>query len=115
MSQHLTVVQREQVVRVNEATQQVTVTGPGQAVKVVPSGPPGPPGPAGAAGGAAISHHQTAAASVWTIAGVSSPRQPVILLDNEPNRQVHTDVQHYPSTQTVVLTFPSPVTGWAYL
>jgi hypothetical protein len=47
MSQTVTVTRLEQVVRVNPATQRVTVVSPPQVVRAIPSGPPGPPGASG--------------------------------------------------------------------
>lgn len=80
---------------------------------VVPMrGPAGPPGPAGS--GASFAHHQSAAAATWTVIhSLGAHLMPVLLLDDDPDRPVYTDTET-PDVNTTVLSFPSPVTGWAY-
>lgn len=78
-----------------------------------PQGIPGPPGPAGPSGGT-WAHHQINAAAQWTVThNLGVPTGPVILLDSDPTVQVYTHLDHI-DENTVMITFPSPVTGWAY-
>ena len=70
--------------------------------------------PGSGAAGAEYSYHQTSPASVWTIDhNLGTPREPVILLDDDPTNPVWTDVVHASPNQTTLI-FPSPATGWAY-
>lgn len=80
-----------------------------QSVTVVPVvGPAGPPG-------ATYAHHQTSAASQWTVNhNLAAPREPTVLLDSAPTEPVTADVIH-PDLNTTLILFPVPVTGWAYL
>lgn len=94
----------------------VDVTPATTAVAIV-TGPPGPQGPAGPPGpsGAAFAFHQTTPAATWTISHSLTKKPPVvILLDSAPTVPVVTDTV-YPDTDTVVLEFPSPESGYAYL
>lgn len=100
----------------------VLVSAPTPTARVRPPGTPvvtvvpavGPVGPVGPAGGA-FSHHQATPAASWLIAhGLGTPREPTVLLDSEPTRAVYPDVEH-PDSDTTLITFPEPVTGWAHL
>lgn len=64
--------------------------------------------------GLTYSYHQTAPAATWTIThNLHSWTTPTILLDSDPDSPVLTDVAIVDG-DTQVLTFPSPVTGWAH-
>ena len=76
-------------------------------------GPDGPPGPTGPPGGQ-WAHHQLTASAQWTVThNLGQPKNPTILLDADPTQSVYTRVDHVDES-TAMLTFPSPVTGWAY-
>lgn len=96
----------------------VEVPGPA-AITMAPPSSPGVlvvpvVGPPGAAGGS-FSYTQAVPASTWTIHHNLGTRPvPVILLDTDPLAPVWTDMQ-YVDANTLVLTFPTPVTGRAYL
>lgn len=70
----------------------------------------------GAGGGAVpIKHHQTAPAATWTIPHDRNTKPEVILLtDSDGIARVLTDVS-YPDDSTIVIEWPSPETGWAYI
>jgi hypothetical protein len=74
----------------------------------------GPAGPPGSAGGASVTHNQTTPSATWTINHAISTLAPtvVILLTGE-TRPVETDIDYF--SGQVVLTFPSPATGTAYI
>lgn len=119
----------------------VTVTGPDVQsvfVKQAPGGPPGPTGPTGPAGadGATgpagpagapgpagpegpttpvVTFRQATPAATWTIPHPLATKPPVVvLLDTAPTVPVTTDT-YYPDSNTVVLEFPSPESGYAHL
>lgn len=73
----------------------------------------GPPGPRGAAGGEIYTHTQSAAAATWTITHPLG-RKPGSVTVWIADELVHTDIQA-PDNQTVVITFPSPTSGYAQL
>ncbi len=74
----------------------------------------GPPGAAGSAGGRYL-HTQTAVAATWTVThNLGGYPLATVLLAGDPGRPVATDTD-YPDANTLVLTFPSPVSGRAYL
>lgn len=67
------------------------------------------------AGIPAIKFHQTAPAATWTISHNRNNKPDVVLLsDDDGNERVFTDVS-YPDDATVVVEWPSPTTGWAYI
>lgn len=69
----------------------------------------------GPAGGASMKWRQDVPAATWTIVHNFDSRPAVVLvLDDDPTEPVHTDVS-YPDGNTVVIEWPSPVTGWAEL
>lgn len=96
----------------------VKVPGPSRVTMAPPAGPrvlvvpvAGPQGSAGSS----YTHTQAAPASVWTIThSLGKYPMPTILLDDDPSQPVWTDIE-YTDANTLVLTFPSPVTGHAYL
>ena len=94
---------------VSPATPNVEAPQISQLVSVVPVvGPAGPPG-------ATYAHHQTSAASQWTVNhNLGAPREPTVLLDSAPTEPVTADVIH-PDLNNTLILFPVPVTGWAYL
>ena len=67
------------------------------------------------AGGVAVYHHtQSSAASVWTVHhNQNRITEPVVLLSSLPTVPVWPDLE-YPDANTVIATFPSPVTGSLY-
>lgn len=74
----------------------------------------GPAGPSGAAGGA-WSFHQSSPAATWTLThNLGIYPVPVVLLDDNPDRPVWTDVD-YTDANSFTLTFPTPVTGWVHI
>ena len=76
-----------------------------------PQGPMGPPGPTGTA----YAHHQVTPAATWTIThNLNSYRDPVIVIDSNPDEIIKTDVEIV-DTNTLTIIFPSPESGWAYL
>lgn len=72
-------------------------------------------GPGGGSGGVTtFTHIQSSPASTWIIThNLGRPKEPVVILDNQPTLPVWTDVEHGSINQTT-LTFPEPVTGKAY-
>lgn len=79
---------------------------PGEASTV--PGPPGPPGDT-------YSFQQVAPAATWTIEHNLGTKPPVALfLDEDPHVPVHTDVS-YPDNNTIVIEWPSPESGWAFM
>lgn len=77
-----------------------------------PAGTQGATGPPGVGG--IYDHHQISPAATWTIThNLGKYVEPLLLLDDAPARRVLTDVD-LPNTNTAVLTFPYPVTGWAH-
>jgi hypothetical protein len=102
------------VVVVNPATRPVHVARPSDDADLIVLPVPGAPGAAGASGDPEYAHHQTAPASTWNIThNLGKHAVPVILLDDDPTRPVFTDAD-VTDDDHCVLTFPSPVTGWAY-
>jgi hypothetical protein len=74
-------------------------------------GPPGPPGPPGVV----VSYHQATPAATWSIThGLGGRPDTVLILDESPAERVYTDVT-YPDDQTVVIEWPTAVSGWAYI
>jgi len=60
-------------------------------------------------------YHQTSPAATWTISHVLGGAPGVVLiLDSAPNEQVYTDIK-YPDDHTVVVEWPTAVSGWAYI
>lgn len=96
----------------------VEVPGPSSITMAPPTGPAvavvpvvGPPGPAGGS----FTYTQVAPASVWAIThNLGTYPEPVILLDGDPSTPVWTDTE-YVDANTLILTFPAPVTGHAHL
>lgn len=81
---------------------------------VGPPGPPGPPGPSGSPGGASYTHTQGAPAASWTLEhNLGRYQYPVIFL-NGSDEPVLTDTI-FPDANTIVLIFPEPVVGVAYI
>lgn len=77
-------------------------------------GPPGPPGPPGATGSTYM-HDQTAPAATWTIIHNLGTKPAVVLeLSSNPTELIYTDVS-YPDLNTVVVEWPAPETGKAFL
>lgn len=65
-------------------------------------------------GAATYSHHQVASAATWTVThALPVPRVPLVLLDGDGGAPIIPDVD-YSTPGVAVLTFPDPVTGWAY-
>jgi hypothetical protein len=61
------------------------------------------------------SHHQVGAASSWPIThNLNAWPDPVVLLDSDPDSPVMTDIE-YVNANTLIIVFPTPVTGWAHL
>lgn len=80
-------------------------------VEFYQQGPQGPAGPAGAS----FVHNQIAPAATWTIVhNLNTVLSTVLLIDSIPGEPVYTDVT-YPDLNTVVVTWPSPESGKAYL
>lgn len=75
---------------------------------IVAAGAGGPPGPPGAAG-AVYTHTQSSPAATWTITHTLG-RKPAAVTVWQSDELVYTDVDA-PDTTTVVITFPSPMTG----
>ena len=70
----------------------------------------------GGSGATRYVHTQTSPAAQWTIPhGLAAPTEPVILLDGLGGQPVYTDTVHDTAARTTTLTFPTPVTGKAYL
>lgn len=71
---------------------------------------------AGGGGGAIpIHHHQVAPAATWTIPHDRLTKPNVVLLsDDDGDEAVLTDIS-YPDDSTVVVEWPAPTTGWAYI
>lgn len=89
----------------------VTVTQPSRALQVVAL-------PAGVGGGSVVGFEwqQTSSAATWTIplpAEFPSRRPGVDLYINDV--LIESDVTWYPLTKTVVVTFPSPISGVAVI
>lgn len=80
----------------------------------VDSGPPGQPGPPGP-GHSPFTFHQSSVASVWTVVhNLGAYPEPTILLDDSPTFPVWTDIE-YVDINSFILTFPSPVSGYAHI
>lgn len=61
------------------------------------------------------SYHQASPSSTWTLNhNLHRHLTPTVFLDSDPLTPVYTDVTISSSDQ-IVLTFPAPATGWAYL
>lgn len=74
----------------------------------------GPPGPPGSAGGTRVTHNQTTPAATWTINhGITTLAPNVIILLTGETEPVETDIDYF--SGQVVVTFPSPATGTAYI
>jgi hypothetical protein len=74
--------------------------------------------PAGAAlGSEAYEYIQSGAASTWIIAlpGTFPARRPGVTLYDSTNNEIESDVIWTPSTHTITVTFPSPVSGYAVI
>lgn len=86
-----------------------SVPAPTSGVAVVPvAGPAGPPG-------STYTYSRSTPASTWAIThNLGTFPVPTVLLDDAPTRPVWTDVE-YPDANTLILTFPTPVTGRIYL
>lgn len=66
-------------------------------------------------GAVAIKHHQTSPAATWTIPHNRDTKPDIVLLtDDDGDERVYTDVS-YPDDATVVVEWPAPTTGWAYI
>lgn len=81
------------------------------------TGPTGPIGPAGPQGPPTpvVTFRQATPAATWTIPHPLATKPPVVvLLDTAPTVPVTTDT-FYPDSNTVVLEFPSPESGYAHL
>jgi hypothetical protein len=100
------------VVVVREPATTVTVVNEPPAVLAVASPAMGPMGPAGPPGGGASVHTQASPAATWSIThGLGRvPHAVTVYIGGE---QVFTDCQV--DATTVVLTFPSPMTGEAHV
>lgn len=69
----------------------------------------------GAGGVIPVKHHQSSAAATWTIIHNRNNRPDVVLFtDDTGNERVYTDLT-YPDDNTVVVEWPSALTGWAYV
>lgn len=74
--------------------------------------------PAGASlASEAYEYIQSGAASTWIIAlpGTFPARRPGVTLYDSANNEVESDVIWTPSTHTITVTFPSPVSGYAVI
>lgn len=102
------------VITDDETATTVVIDDPSEVSVVTVEYAQGPPGPPGSAGGASVTHNQTTPAATWTINHAISILAPtvVILLTGE-TRPVETDIDYF--VGQVVLTFPSPATGTAYI
>jgi hypothetical protein len=62
-----------------------------------------------------IKFRQSAPAATWTIHHSRNTKPDVVLLtDGDGNERVYTDVS-YPDDSTVVVEWPVPTSGWAYI
>jgi hypothetical protein len=76
-------------------------------------GPPGPPGPPGPAGVGYV-HRQDTPAAEWRIEhDLGRNTVPVLVLDEDPTQPVYTDVTLL-DPNTCLVTWPAPVSGYAY-
>lgn len=93
----------------------VTVSDVGIVGPVGPTGPAGPAGPPGSGGaGASYIHTQVSPAASWTVQhNLGAIRHPVIILAGE-TEPILTDTV-YPDLNTIVLIFPAPAAGMAYV
>lgn len=63
----------------------------------------------------AFKHHQTSPAAEWTLVHNRNTKPDVVLIpDTDGDERVYTDVT-YPDESTVLVEWPSPTTGWAYI
>ena len=78
------------------------------------AGPAGPVGPVGPRPGSYV-FTQTTPASVWVINHGLGARPAVVLFDALfPSGPVETD-KTYPDLNSVIVEWPEPTSGWAYL
>lgn len=62
-----------------------------------------------------IKYHQVVPAATWTISHDRNTKPDVLLLtDSDGDDRVYTDVS-YPDDATIVIEWPSPTSGWAYI
>lgn len=60
-------------------------------------------------------HYQPSPSAEWLIQhNIGAIREPVILLASDPTHPVYTDVT-YVNSDRMLLIFPEPVSGWAYV
>lgn len=60
-------------------------------------------------------HHQTQAAAQWQVQHNRGVKPTVTLFtDDDGDQSVYTDV-HYPDDTQVLIDWPAPTTGWAYI
>lgn len=79
------------------------------------TGSQGPQGAAGAAGGVPYKHTQTTPASTWTVIHNLGRKSPVtVFITPNLTEPVFTDIT-YPDLNTVVIAWPSPQSGEAYI
>ena len=98
----------------DETETQVVIEDPTEIPVVEVQYAQGPQGPPGSAGGASVTHVQDTPAGTWTIDHeISTLAVKVIILLTGETRPVVTDTDYFAGQ--VVLTFPSPVTGTAYI
>lgn len=81
-------------------------------LRVLPvSGPTGPAGPSGTG----FIHHQISPGATWTIThNLGRKPVPTLLPDDSPTRPVNTDLV-YPDLNTLIVEWPAPTSGYAYL
>lgn len=78
-----------------------------------PKGDQGVPGPPGV--DASYRHRQAVPAAVWVVEhGLGGFPAPVLILDIEPGVPQYTDTT-YPDERTMIIEWPEPVAGWAYV
>jgi hypothetical protein len=71
--------------------------------------------PSGGGGISTFVHHQINPGATWSIVHNLGTKPSVVLfLDEDLTESVFTDLS-YPDTSTLVVEWPSPQTGWAYL
>lgn len=102
------------IVTDDEVITQVDVTDPSEIDVVTVEYGQGPPGPPGTPGGTIVTFNQASPSATWTIDHDLTTLAPtVIILLTGQTQPVLTDINYF--TGQIVLTFPSPVSGTAYV